>query len=177
MFPILALIFIVVPIVELSVLIELGRLIHFWPTLALIFTTGIVGAWLARLQGRRVLVAIRQRLSRGELPGDDLVDGLLILIAGVVLVTPGLLTDLTGLLLLVPPVRAVARKRLKAWFKRKLTSGRVVVSSFGSPFGQGMAGQGDIIDVEPVHEPYDDDPSAPGGHPRALSPSKDGRDS
>ena len=72
MFPILALLFIVIPIAELTILIELGHRIDVMPTLAIIFTTGIVGAWLAKSQGRRALNSMRTKMQRGELPGDDI---------------------------------------------------------------------------------------------------------
>jgi len=106
MFVKLALLFIIVPIIEIALLIELGQIIDVWPTIALILTTGVIGAWLARMQGRRALGAIRLSLQQGRLPGDALLDGVLVLVAGVVLITPGLLTDVTGILLLVPPIRA-----------------------------------------------------------------------
>ncbi len=155
MFPILALLFIVIPIVELTILIELGHRIDVLPTLAIIFSTGIVGAWLARNQGRRALASMRARLQRGELPGDDILDGVLILIAGVVLITPGLLTDATGLLLLVPPIRAMVRKRLKRWFVARGTAGVLQMGSSaggpswlgGIPRGGGGPFDEDVIDV------------------------------
>lgn len=149
----LAVLFIVVPIIEIALLLQLGQWIDTLPTIALILVTGVVGASLAKAQGARVLATIKERLSRGELPTDDLVDGLLVLIAGVVLVAPGLLTDLTGILLLVPWSRAFVRRRLTAYFARKMAEGKWVVAPM-SP-GQVPFGRGEVIDIEPEVEPSD----------------------
>lgn len=104
--------FIVVPFVEVVILIRLGRAIGFWPTVAIQVATGFVGASLARLQGLAVWKKIQENLAAGVMPAEELVDGLLILAAGLVLLTPGLLTDAFGIVLLVPWSRS--------WFKRYL---------------------------------------------------------
>lgn len=104
--------FIVVPFVEVVILIKLGREIGFWPTVAIQVATGFAGASLARLQGLQVWQKIQKSLAEGMMPAEELVDGLLILAAGLVLLTPGLLTDALGILLLIPWTRA--------WFKRYL---------------------------------------------------------
>ncbi len=178
MFPILALLFIVIPIVELTLLIQLGHHIDVLPTLAIIFGTGIVGAWLARNQGRMAMNTMRTRLQRGELPGDDILDGLLILIAAIVLITPGLLTDATGMLLLVPPVRAIVRKRLKRWFKTQMATGAWHVHSpHGGPawFGGAPGDRGgpfgdDVIDI--TAEPKEDAPQEHDENKRPMLPPR-----
>jgi len=147
----LAALFIVVPIIEIVLLLQLGQWIDVLPTIALILTTGIVGASLAKAQGARVLATIKGRLAKGEVPGDDLVDGFLILVAGILLVTPGLLTDVTGISLLVPWTRAVVRRRLKVYFTRQLAEGKWAVAPMnlgGPPFARG-----DVIDIEPEDDP------------------------
>lgn len=114
MFLRLLLLFTVVPLVELYLLITIGRMIGVGPTIAIVLGTGILGAWLARWQGLAVLRRVREEMAAGRLPTDALIDGLLILVAAAVLLTPGLLTDTAGFLLLVPASRAVVRKAVAA---------------------------------------------------------------
>lgn len=121
MFLRLLLLFTLVPLTELFLLVELGRRMGTLPTVALVLATGALGAWLARRQGLRVLGEIRSEQAAGRLPAAALVDGLLVLVAGAVLLTPGLLTDLFGFALLVPQVRGVVRRRLRTAFGRRVT--------------------------------------------------------
>lgn len=116
MFLRLLLLFTVVPLVELALLVEIGRWMGLPATLALIVVTGVVGAWLARLQGLRTMAEVQREMQAGHLPGASLVDGLLILVAGAVLLTPGVLTDLCGFLLLVPASRRLVREALRRRF-------------------------------------------------------------
>jgi len=153
MFARLAILFVIVPIVELVLLIWLGDLISFWPTVGIIVVTGILGAWLAKWQGRAVLRAIQQRLQRGEIPSDSLIDGMLVLVAGALMVTPGLITDTTGFLLLVPPFRRLLRRRIKKWFKGKIRSGDVHVAGSWRT-GSGWMDDEDVIDVTPEPDSY-----------------------
>ena len=119
MFLRLLLLFTIVPLVELFLLVKLGTVVGVGPTVALVIFTGVLGAWLARQQGLGVLRRLSEDLAEGRLPAEALIDGLLILIAGAVLLTPGLLTDALGFLLLVPQSRAVVRKEAVARFKRR----------------------------------------------------------
>ena len=91
-------------------LIEVGEVIGFWPTIGLIILTGLLGSTLTRQQGLSVWTQFNNRLQRGELPGTELIDGLVILIAGALLLTPGILTDVVGFLGLLPLSRGVFRK-------------------------------------------------------------------
>ncbi len=116
MFVRLLLLFTAVPLVELFLLVKMGTVVGVGPTIALVIFTGVLGAWLARQQGLGVLHRLRVELAEGRLPADALIDGLLILVAGAVLLTPGLLTDALGFVLLVPPSRAVVRRILAARF-------------------------------------------------------------
>lgn len=120
----LLLLFTLVPIAELIVLIQLGQAIGLGPTLLLIFATGVVGAWLARREGARSWWEVRRRLSRGELPASELLGGLMILVAGAFLVTPGVLTDVAGFLLLVRPVRGRLAAAVRGWLGRRVESER-----------------------------------------------------
>jgi UPF0716 protein FxsA len=119
MFVRLLLLFTVVPLVELVLLVEIGRLIGTIPTIGIVIGTGILGAWLTKLEGLRTLHGIREDLQQGRMPADRLIDGLLILVAGAVLLTPGLLTDALGFFLLVPPGRKLVRVALARAFKAR----------------------------------------------------------
>jgi len=119
MFVRLLLLFTIVPLAELFLLVKLGTVVGVGPTVALVIFTGVLGAWLARQQGLGVLRRLSEDMAEGRLPAEALIDGLLILIAGAVLLTPGLLTDALGFLLLVPQSRAVVRKAAVARFKRR----------------------------------------------------------
>ena len=108
--------FTLVPLLELYLLIRLGTYVGAVDTIAIVIGTGVAGGLLAKSQGLAVLDRMRAELNQGRLPAESLFDGLLILIAGAMLVTPGLLTDGLGLLLLVP----WSRQAIKSWLKRKM---------------------------------------------------------
>ena len=118
MFPRLLLLFIGIPLIEMALLIRLGELIGLWPTIGLVITTGVIGASLAQTQGFRVFAMIQGELNAGRIPTHHLVDGLLILIGGIVLLTPGLLTDILGFSIMIPWVRT----QIKGWLIKKFTS-------------------------------------------------------
>lgn len=103
----------VVPLVELALLVWIGNRLGLGATIGLVLVTGVLGAWLARQQGLAVVGRIQSQLAAGQVPGAALVDGLLVLLAGAVLLTPGLLTDAFGFLLLAPPARARLRRFLR----------------------------------------------------------------
>lgn len=117
----LFLLFTVGPLVELMLLVYVGQNVLGWlPTIGLVILTGIVGAALARSQGAKALMRVQRRISRGQVPTDELFDGVLILIAGCLLVTPGMITDLAGFSLLVPPARSVIKRALRSWAKKNI---------------------------------------------------------
>jgi UPF0716 protein FxsA len=101
---------IVVGVVEISVIIQVGQWIGFLNTVGLLLLVSLVGAWLVKRQGLGVMTRIREQRSAGRLPATEAFDGALIFVAGVLLVIPGFVTDALGLLLLVPPIRAVVRR-------------------------------------------------------------------
>jgi UPF0716 protein FxsA len=115
MFGKLLFLFILVPFIEISLLIKLGSFIGFWPTLLIQLLTGILGASLARLQGLLVWKKIQLEFQSGRLPAEDMLNAVLILAAGIVLMTPGLLTDLLGFSLLLPTTRNI----FKRWLRRE----------------------------------------------------------
>ena len=108
--------FTIVPVVELYILIRIGGLIGALPTVLIVIGTGIAGATLARQQGAKVWWQIQQEMQVGRFPADRLIDGLLLLVSGAVLITPGILTDLLGFAILVPVTRAPIRR----WVQNKL---------------------------------------------------------
>jgi UPF0716 protein FxsA len=116
---VLLLLFLLVPFAELYVLIQVGHVIGALPTIAVLIAVSIVGAWLVKREGFATLARARERIDAGELPGRELVDGVLILFAGALLVSPGFLTDVVGVLLLLPPVRAALRGATVGWLGRR----------------------------------------------------------
>jgi len=115
----LFLLFTLVPVLELALLIEIGTLIGPLWTIAIVVTTGFAGAWLARREGFAVLRQLQKELERGIPPGAKLVEGALVLAGALFLVTPGVITDLTGLLLILPPSRRFLAPRILAWLLRR----------------------------------------------------------
>ena len=116
MFLKLAFLFIAMPFIEVMVLVKMGQQIGFVDTMLIVILTGVLGAVLARWQGVKVWWAIQRELQQGMMPASKMIDGLLIFAAGLVLITPGLLTDLLGFLLLIPASRDVFKK----WLYKKL---------------------------------------------------------
>ncbi|MHC4777941.1 MAG: FxsA family protein [Planctomycetota bacterium] len=123
--------FTVVPILELALLLQMGKWIGVWPTVGIVLATGFAGAVLAQWAGASVLRRIRQEISQGKLPSDGLMEGALVLAGGALLLTPGILTDILGFSLLIPMTRALYREALKRSFKRRIhsmTSGMGIIS-------------------------------------------------
>jgi UPF0716 protein FxsA len=114
----LFLLFTVVPLVELMILLWIGDLTEWWVPILVVIVTGIVGAALARWQGWQAVERIRADARAGRMPAGAIIDGVLILIAGILLVTPGILTDLVGFALLVPPLRSLMKRGVAAWIRR-----------------------------------------------------------
>jgi UPF0716 protein FxsA len=136
MFSRLLVLFTIVPIIELTVLIPLSQQIGLWPTIGLIAFTAIAGAWLGKSQGSAAWKRIQAELATGQLPGDSILDGLAVLVASAFLVTPGVLTDLAGFILLIPftraPIRRFVRRRFDKWMTQ---GGGGVYTSFGGGHG------------------------------------------
>ncbi len=130
MFIRLLLLFTVVPVVELGLLVQLGRYVGLAATIGIVLLTGIIGASLARWQGLATLRRVQADMAEGRAPTGSLVDGLLILVAGAVLLTPGLITDAVGFLLLIPPTRAAVRRTLVESFRKRMQpDGGVVIDT------------------------------------------------
>lgn len=131
MFAVLVLAFIVVPIIEIYVIIQVAQVIGGWETLALLIIESIIGGWLMKREGLAVLRRIQAQLERSQLPSRELVDGFLILFAGALMLTPGFVTDLLGYLLLIPPTRSIVRKVLMRRFRHRLGVGFAWVGDGG----------------------------------------------
>ena len=158
----LLLLFIIVPAVELGLLIQVGNLLGVWPTLALIVFTGVVGAYLARLQGLSVLTRAQAQMNRGELPAGSLADGVMIVVAGALLMTPGILTDAFGFSLLVPAFRNRIKDVVLTRFQKAIEENRVHVRVSGMGFD---VDPGPIVDVQPESFEPDRFPPDPDPHP------------
>lgn len=122
--------FIFVPLMELYILIEAGRIIGLAPTIGLIMMTGVAGAWLARSQGVEIVRRIQEETSRGQMPATTLIDGALILVGGLLLLTPGFFTDALGFSFLVPLTRDLWRRGLSTWLQKQVKQGSVSIHRF-----------------------------------------------
>ncbi len=121
---VLALLFVVVPVIEIYLLIQVGQAIGAWWTVALLIADGFLGSWLVKREGGRAWTALQQALNEQRMPARELADGALILIGGTLLLTPGFLSDIAGLFCILPITRPLARGMLTRMISRKL----VVVS-------------------------------------------------
>lgn len=185
----LALLFVIVPIVELILLIEIGQLVGLLPTIALVMFTGVTGAWLARAEGVRVFFQFQRELASGRLPGQSVLDGISVLIGGAFLLTPGVLTDVVGFSLLLPFTRRRIQARIRKRLERRVADGtiRVVSMGAGSGFGFGTwgttPGEAGATDEEPAEGEVEigrrpasgrgeGSGTASGGAPGRLDPTK-----
>jgi UPF0716 protein FxsA len=159
----LVLAFIVVPIAELYVIIQVGEAIGVVPTLLLLLLDAFLGSWLLKREGRSAWRRFNLALAERRMPGREVADGFLVILGGALLIAPGFITDVFGLLFLIPPTRAVARRVLRRW-----TVGRVAVVGFPGGAMGGFGGGRDTtgakrsydydVDAEEVR---DDDPGEP----------------
>ena len=157
MVPILAVAFILVPLAELAVLIAVGDWIGLVPTLVLLLAVSVAGAWLAKREGLAAWRRFQLALTEGRMPTVEVADGAMILLAGALLLTPGFLSDVIGVLLLLPPTRALARRvapRLAEWRLRRRV---VMVDGTSRPAGSTRVtwGQPEVADRPPPGpDPY-----------------------
>nr|WP_216601930.1 MULTISPECIES: FxsA family protein [Vibrio] len=135
--------FIFVPIIEIGLFISVGGYLGLWPTIALVLITAFVGASLVRSQGLQTLMSVQNRLQQGELPAQQILEGVMLAVSGVLLLTPGFMTDALGMLVLLPAPRAAMAKYLMS---------KMTVQSVGGGF-QGGFGSGNF-----QQGPFDQDP-------------------
>jgi UPF0716 protein FxsA len=149
----LVVVFIVVPVVELYVIIQIGQLIGIWPTLALLLADALLGSLLLRHQGRGAWRRFNAAIEERRFPAREVADGLMIAIGGTLLLTPGFVTDVFGLILLLPPTRAIVRRLSRAYFARRF----VVVGAGSPPFGSGGQPPRRDYDFDATAEEVDED--------------------
>lgn len=137
MFLLVVVLLVVMPLAELWAIIAVSDVIGGWQTIAVLLIDSLIGAWLLKGQGRGVLSKVDERLRAGDLPTDELVDGVLVLVAGALMLTPGFITDAIGFFLLLPPTRAPVRMALKRRFTARMGKGFQFVS-MGQPGGGGF---------------------------------------
>src|ERR687893_533041 len=127
-----ALLFIGLPLLELYILIKIGSHLGAFTTIALIIFSGVLGLLLARFEGLRTLHQIRQNLSQGIVPAEEMVDSVLIFVGGVLFVVPGVITDFAALVLLIPFTRTIFKRWLRRCFDRMVATGNVRLQYHGS---------------------------------------------
>lgn len=123
-------IFIIVPMAELYILIEVGKRIGALTTIGIIILTGIIGTYLIKSQGFMILRKIQSDMNEGNLPGDSLIQGIIILAGGLLLLTPGFITDIVGFIFLIPAGREIVKKYLLIWLKGKIKEGNFYYKEF-----------------------------------------------
>jgi UPF0716 protein FxsA len=144
---VLVLLFIVVPIAELYVIVQASHAFGVLNTLGLLVLISIVGGWLVKHEGMRVWRRFQQQVAQGAVPSREIADGVLLLAAGVLLLAPGFITDALGIVLLLPPVRAVVRGVLVRRTKRRTAR---ITATYGGPLSHdGPLGPGRVIDIPP----------------------------
>jgi len=163
----LALLFVLVPVLELLLLIRMGEWVGLWPTLGLVVLTGAAGAALARAEGLRVFFQFQRELASGRLPGQALLDGISVLVGGAFLLTPGILTDVAGFTLLLPPTRRWIQRRVRARLERRIRDGTIRVMTMGTGGFAGTwggspgPGPDEGVGLDPRHEIRGDPPEEP----------------
>ncbi|WP_432666907.1 FxsA family protein [Wukongibacter baidiensis] len=121
----LILLFTVTPVVELLLLLELSKITSIWSTIGLVLVTGVVGAYLAKSQGRLIITKIRMEMNEGRMPGDQLLNGLCVLVGGALLLTPGIITDVVGFTLVIPGTREIFKGIVKKIISKRLQDGSI----------------------------------------------------
>ena len=119
----LFLLFLIVPVIEIYLLIKVGSLIGGIPTVAILLLISFLGAYLVRSQGFRIITQVREELARGRLPAAQLLDGALVLVGGILLMTPGFFTDFLGIFFLIPATRRLIKLWIGLWLQARLSRG------------------------------------------------------
>lgn len=160
---VLALLFVVVPILELAILIQLGQLVGPWWTILILLADAALGSWLVKHEGRRTWRGLQDALASNRMPATELADGALVLVGGTLLITPGFISDVVGLFCILPFTRPLARRMLTRVIARRLTvldlgGGPITASRGGSTASRGGSsaapppGRGDVVRGEVVDE-------------------------
>ncbi len=147
MFIVLLALFILVPIIEIALIVQVSHLIGGWNAIALLIVISFAGAWLMRHEGFVVLRKIREQVDRGNVPSNELIDGLLVLVGGLMMLTPGFLTDGLGLLLVFPLTRIGIRTVIRRRFANQFGFVQRIPQRWGSAQRSNANNPDDIIDV------------------------------
>jgi UPF0716 protein FxsA len=151
------LLMLLLPVVEIYILVEIGHATAPWVPFAIVIVSMLAGSTVARHQGLRVLQRIREDMIAGRMPADSIFDAFLILVAGLLLIFPGVLTDIVGIALLLPWSRSLIKRGAKAWMRRHV---EIRVARFGAPFGPNAGGPStghdQIIDARVVNTRVED---------------------
>lgn len=123
MFQILLLLFICVPVIEIALFMQIGGLVGFWPTISIVLVTAFCGATLVREQGIQTLMSVQNKMQSGQMPAQEIVEGVLLAVAGILLLTPGFLTDFLGFILLFKPSRVMVALKLMQHVKVQTVGG------------------------------------------------------
>ncbi len=146
--------FTLVPVIELWLLIRVGSIIGFFPTIGIVVLTGVVGAWMARIQGLSVISELNTSVAQGKVPGKELVNAVLVFVGGALLLTPGFVTDILGFSMIMPGTRDMISAFLMNYFSKKVQSGDIKFSHY-STHGRRSKSQyddGKVIDAERVDD-------------------------
>jgi UPF0716 protein FxsA len=162
----LVLAFLVVPVVEIYVIVQVGQQIGALPTVVLLLVESALGAWIVRHEGRRAWQALQVAVTGGQLPSRELADAALVLVGGTLLLTPGFVTDIFGFFLILPFTRPIARRLLTGFLARRATiavarfgpAGRPGGPVFRPPGGTGPVVPGEVVRDEPEPPPDDESP-------------------
>lgn len=155
MFQLLFVLFIIIPIIEITVIIQVGALLGLWPTVAIVILSAWLGAKYVRQQGLATLQSVQTKMAQGEMPSGEIVTGLMLLVAGVLLVTPGFVTDIFGLLLLIPSVRSAIGAQVQKHIK---------VNQFAAGASFHQEATGNVYEHEKTVDPFTSPPESISHH-------------
>ncbi len=148
MFQLLFVLFIIIPVIEIAVIMQVGNLLGIWPTVAIVILSAWLGAKYVRQQGLATMQNVQMKMAQGEMPSNEIVTGLMLLVAGVLLVTPGFVTDILGLSLLIPSVRTAIAMHVQKHIK---------VNQFGAGAAFTQSGAGNVYQHEAQEQSFTQD--------------------
>lgn len=157
----LVVLFLVVPVVEIYVIVQVGQVIGAVPTVLLLLFESLLGAWIVKREGRRAWLALRTAVTTGRLPSRQLADAGLVLVGGTLLLTPGFVTDVVGFFFVLPVTRPLARRALAWYVRRRATVLTIRRTTSSSARGDGRV-PGDVIEGEVVSDDTDEGPEEKG---------------
>jgi UPF0716 protein FxsA len=146
--------FTLVPVIELWLLIRVGSIIGVFPTIGVVILTGIVGAWMARIQGLSVISELNTSVAQGKVPGRELINAVLVFVGGALLLTPGFVTDILGFSMIMPGTRGVISAFLMSYFSKKVQSGNMNFTYYSNNASQKESkyDDGKVIDAERIDD-------------------------